>query len=356
MPDKHDRLNRGEALLVSWQRQLLGGSAQVYLLDDTGPHQITDNTGWDNYTGHWTLDPQTCFVATQYGNKGHLYLYGVGGSRIRELAANGRVKAGLNLSPDGRYLAYWEHPVQGGGGLILLDWQDDRRTVVQDTNRLIDKVWAADSQSLVGIVWAVDEIPTWYRYGLDGRELERRPLPHFQGAYELTLSPDWQRMAYAHLDESDESRLLIAKLDGAESHRLGLLNDMESPPVWSPDGERIAWVGMRDGDGLSDNFRLFVADANGSNVRKLMVLDEADDSGEFYPGHPVWSSDSRKLAISSFVENPGGKIADGSSAGSAVFVADVNTGEARQVSDAAGVIFHLDWRPGEADDQDSLVG
>jgi Tol biopolymer transport system component len=333
-------LNPGESLLISWQRALVGAS-QVFVFDQNGLHQITQNTGWDFHNGYWTTDPQTCFITTQYGNAGHLYLYETTGSQIRELAQNGRVKNGLLLSPDGRYLAYWAHPVEDGGGLILLDWQNDARTVIPNIQRPLDKCWADDSQSLAVIALPADDTPLWVRVGWDGRELERYAMPQFNDRYELTLSPDWQRVAYVWLDEADESHLMVAKRDGTEEQRLGMLNDMESPPVWSPDGESIAWVGS---DG-TDLFKLFVADAEGMNIRQLMVLDEADDSGEIYPGHPVWSSDSTHLAMSSFVVNPAGSIEDGTFAGTAVFVVNVSSGAVRQVSDPAGIIFTMQWRP-----------
>lgn len=346
MVSKYGPLDKGDVLLVSWQRKLMGGNSQVYLLDHNSHHSITANTGFEYFAGYWAADPQTCFVSTQYGNTGHLYLYHVDGSRIRELASNGRVKNSLLLSPNRRYLSYWSHPVENGGGLIIFDWKNDYRTVIQDTTRLIDKYWAADSKSLVGIGLANDDMPMWFRYGLDGRELDSRPLPHLKDMYELTLSPDGEHIAYVQHDDAEEILLLmLSRLDGSGVHHLGRLNDMESPPVWSPDGERLAWVGTKDEARPNDSFWLFVTGKNGSNIRALTPLDEADDSGEIYPGHPTWSPDGRKIAISSFVDNSTGDIKDGTNAGASVFVADVNSGEVKQVSDAAGVIFRVEWQP-----------
>ena len=58
-------------------------------------------------------------------------------------------------------------------------------------------------------------------------------------------------------------------------------------PSWSPDGRRLAFMSNRDG-----NFEIYLADANGSNVRRL-----TEDPGNDF--NPDWSPDGKAIAWNS---------------------------------------------------------
>jgi TolB protein len=59
-------------------------------------------------------------------------------------------------------------------------------------------------------------------------------------------------------------------------------NDLS--PLYSPQGDRIAFESNRDGD-----VEIYVVNADGSNQQNLSNLSFADDHG------PVWSPDGRRL-------------------------------------------------------------
>ena len=60
---------------------------------------------------------------------------------------------------------------------------------------------------------------------------------------------------------------------------------MDTSPVWSPDGTRIAYMSDRGGD-----FNIYIMDIDGDKDRQLTVDPNADVS-------PVWSPDSSKIAF-----------------------------------------------------------
>ncbi|MCB9455743.1 MAG: PD40 domain-containing protein [Anaerolineaceae bacterium] len=63
---------------------------------------------------------------------------------------------------------------------------------------------------------------------------------------------------------------------------------LDSNPVWSPDGQRIAFVSERSG-----NSDIWVMDADGTNLRNLTSTSEAEDIS------PLWSPDGRWIAFGS---------------------------------------------------------
>jgi len=58
-------------------------------------------------------------------------------------------------------------------------------------------------------------------------------------------------------------------------------------PVWSPEGQRIAFLSERDG-----NWDIYVMDADGSNPTNL-----THDAG--FDGYPAWSPDGQRIAFAS---------------------------------------------------------
>ena len=171
-------------------------------------------------------------------------------------------------------------------------------------------------------------------------------------------SPDGRRRVFERDSERFLAELVVADMDGSHEVVLGGMNVWESPPVWSPDGAKIAWVNegeyVGEGQDMMGNpdYRrvLCVANADGTDKRTLVDLDRAN-LGEIMPGWPAWSADGRQIAISSWEwdgpEPEAGDDLSGTEMGSTVYVVDVDTGDVRQVTDVNGMIFgyKLFWRP-----------
>jgi len=75
--------------------------------------------------------------------------------------------------------------------------------------------------------------------------------------------------------------------DGANQRRLTNLPSAEWCPVWSPDGQQIAFVSGIYGKG----FGISVMDANGGNIRQLVTP-------SWWDSCLTWSPDGRKIAFS----------------------------------------------------------
>jgi len=85
----------------------------------------------------------------------------------------------------------------------------------------------------------------------------------------------------------NRARVSVTPASGAKSTLVRLTNNnaMDGGPTWSPDGSKIAFWSNREGKN-----KIYVMDADGSNVNRLTNLDGVD---------PVWSPDGRKIVFGS---------------------------------------------------------
>jgi dipeptidyl aminopeptidase/acylaminoacyl peptidase len=124
-----------------------------------------------------------------------------------------------------------------------------------------------------------------------------------EDVYELTgvadprLDPTGRRTAYAVWTleaEANEygSTIWLASVDGSEPPRAFTTGESrDSSPRWSPDGDRLAFVGKR---GESKAGQLHVIPVSGGEALKLTELKE--DVGE-----PAWSPDGTRIVFTSRV-------------------------------------------------------
>lgn len=79
--------------------------------------------------------------------------------------------------------------------------------------------------------------------------------------------------------------IVVMNADGSNRRNLTNTPASEWVPVWSPDGQTIAFTSDRDGDS-----EIYLMNRDGSNVRKL-----TDNDG--YDGSPRWSPDGTRIAF-----------------------------------------------------------
>ena len=112
---------------------------------------------------------------------------------------------------------------------------------------------------------------TGLRQLTDTRDFEQHPV----------WSPDGQRIAFTRGDVMTNIDIWVMKADGSGPQRLTVHPERDSRAAWSPDGGQIAFVSQRDGD-----VAVWIMDAEGGNQRKLARGRE-----------PSWSPDGRQIAF-----------------------------------------------------------
>ena len=256
-------------------------------------------------TPAWSPDGRRiAFESVRDGTTG-VYVVNADGSGQRRLARIGSAPA---WSPDGRTIAFFS-----GVKIYLMnaDGSEHRALTRLWNGRRASLAWSPDGRKLAFLAGGgpvVDDLlrggcgaPPDYCFNLyvvnsDGSGLRNltSKLAAGQGfgaglASDPVWSPDGQKIAFVRLNAGlDRSPIYVVKADGS-----GLRNLTPKPvgayasPAWSPDGRKLAFVNDRDG-----NSEVYVMNANGSGQRNLT-------RNPAFDGDPAWSPDGRSIAFRS---------------------------------------------------------
>ena len=110
-------------------------------------------------------------------------------------------------------------------------------------------------------------------------------------------SPDGRRLAFVVGRGGPKTEIYVVNSDGSGQQRLTRTRGLEGSPVWSPDGRKLAFLRI----GNREHHGLYVINADGSGERKL--TDEALWAGL---SAPDWSPDGRKILFVSTRDGPPG--------------------------------------------------
>lgn len=218
---------------------------------------------------------------TDDNDRGEIYLINANGTNVRRILDDQGYEHPI-WSPDGSRIATLVNTSRGTRPVVILDVEFHQATTIGLPDGDYDAVtWSPNGQHV----------------SFSGFDHTREPVVPTPDVPD----PDRSAIPGVQVAKVIYPQIYIANADGSGVHRL-FDNDTEryQSPVWSPDGERIAFVGH--------DAQLWIANADGSNV----VQASTNQQSVFFP---VWSPDGSQVAFVGYPdEYPGIYIvnADGS--------------------------------------------
>ncbi|GMR11080.1 MAG: hypothetical protein BMS9Abin28_1904 [Anaerolineae bacterium] len=215
---------------------------------------------------------------------------------VRRLTESGSRLNQPTWSPDGRRLGYvrWSGSVEHD--IWFMSGQESEHTRVTSIlgSSDIEPSWSPDGTKIAftssrdsHLDSTGDEVFVMNVYVVDLETLRQVQLTD---SVTWDTDPDWspngQQIAWQGVRNGNNEILVMAS-DGSEIVNLTRHKDSDANPAWSPDGSRIAFVSDRSG-----NEEIYVMDRDGSNVRQLTNNPERDKA-------PAWSPDGQWLAYQS---------------------------------------------------------
>lgn len=134
------------------------------------------------------------------------------------------------------------------------------------------------------ITFISDESGHWEVYTMNEDGGERRRLTAKGIASAPVWSPDGEQIAFAWMSKDGEPQDIWVMLsDGSTSRNLTAGHGDSQYPTWSPDGRYIAFASNREGD-----WDIFIADSSSGNILRNLTATHPGDQIS-----PDWSMDDR---------------------------------------------------------------
>ena len=283
--------------------------------DGSGRVQLT-RYGKSVSNARWSSDGKEIYFL----QKGQLWKAPLNGSKLGKKVCISDIPAGISefkLSPDQNQV------------LFISTIRNKKFTQPADTDPALDKAQAYVTEDLMYRHWDhwVTETPRTYvatlcngtitpETSMDilAEEPYELPTEPFGGAEQIDWAPDSRHIVYScrkHMGKeyafSTNCGIFIYDILTGQTETLKGDGGYDTDPVWSPDGNHIAWISMARDGYEADAQRIMVCDIEweaadqegqsfglkATDIRELASCLDRDKSGLF------WTPDSRKLYFNS---------------------------------------------------------
>ena len=290
-------------------------------------------------------------------------------------------------SPDGRYLSFLA-PTAEGLALMIRDFQGSEEAAPVVVGAPLYYHWSGNSQAIAvhtgdrlllteptpdGAQASIDADAVGFRapalspdgtqlayaategevHGVFVRSIGSPPfgeigpprlLAETRGMAVFSWAPDGSTLAVSQQVSAGSpllSHLSLYPADGSPSSLL--VEEQHVAFFWSPDGDRIAWVGVQP---TSREMELSVAPVGGGESRDLFKF---SPTGEFFTylsffdqyaySHSLWSPDGSALVVAGSEGMEAGRRNGSGPSGGQIFVVDADTGSALRIASGKTAVW-----------------
>ncbi len=330
------------------------GNAEIYVVDpDSGPPtpaQITARPSSAETSPRWSPDGRRiAFVSSESGNLDIRVASGDGEDAVIRLTSSDGNEDSPHWNPDGDRVAYVSD-VDGHSDVYVSSLDGDSgqasapvRVTSGDTDEFLGD-WSPDGQWLVFSRRAGPSSQQSSGQQTSGQQKETQGLwlrnPAGVNLVQLTegddlspvWSPDGDAIAFVRNVDGNRDVYLLRPQDDdgwrgrVKAEPLAASPEADHSPAWAPDGDVLAFVSDRDG-----NPEIYVLDTDESGPPQRLTMNEAEDS------QPVWSPDGNRIAFVSQLHGPA------ASSGSEIFVMDADGANQQRLTYNEASDHSPDW-------------
>ena len=234
-------------------------------------------------TPHWSPDGSTIVFGH---SDGRIYVVEADGTRLRSIAGgSGKYDVDISpsVSPDGTRIAYATLRYKTGGTRefeIVTSGLDgsDRRRLTENQVRDRHPVWSSRGKiAFMSSSWisspASTAVVTMFSDGSGARQVVSLGGSSPGAILSPPVwSPDSSRIAFVAIDRDQDSSNYAVYVGGIDGSDLTLIRETSRKPYkpsWSPDGSRIAFAERDDQSNMTE---VYTAGHDGSNLRTLLYL------------------------------------------------------------------------------------
>ncbi len=234
----------------------------------------------------WSPDGEKIAFASFLCGVIDIYVVDADGDNLKRLTKNARASS-PEWSPDGEKIAF-DAVKNGNIELFVMNADGSHKErLTQDPDGDFMFKWYPDGKRII-FLRRKGQVAQFYVMDTDGSSQEQLiNLSNWGRCSDPVLSPDGKKIVVSSERNKNED-IYVMKIGESTPRRLTTDPHRDFHPVWSPNGEMIAF-GRGVDYGTSE---IYIMNADGSNLRKLT-------DNVLWNVHIAWSPDGKKIAFES---------------------------------------------------------